>query len=252
VSATNPAKSFADFWAAQGKAFLSAQQQAGSAFTDGMQALASGTLPSMHPTDLSAATADLARAGRSVAALWSAATAMAGTLTEVPPFPAGNPTVEATFRNMLDPRSWLGGTGEVDDVLGRMAEGPRFADLWDLERRYARVLQASMTVRRAGFDHNSVVLEAWMRAARHFTDELARRTGAKEQPLDAKGALALWTEIANRELLETQHAEPFLQTQAAMIRASTQLRIASRNWSNISVINTVSRPARSWTTCIAP
>jgi hypothetical protein len=123
VSAANPANSFADFWAAQGQAFLTAQQQAGNAFSDGMQALASGTMPSMQATDLSAATADLARAGQSVAALWAAATAMAGTVTKIPPFSAGNPTFEATFRNMLDPRSWLGGTGEVDDVLGPHGRG---------------------------------------------------------------------------------------------------------------------------------
>ena len=37
--------------------------------------------------------------------------------------------------------------------------------------------------------------------------------------------MALWTEIANRELLATQRSEDFLQTQTAMIRASTELRV---------------------------
>jgi polyhydroxyalkanoate synthase subunit PhaE len=40
--------------------------------------------------------------------------------------------------------------------------------------------------------------------------------------------LALWTDTANRQLLETQRSEPFLQTQAAMIRASTELRLAQQ------------------------
>ena len=40
--------------------------------------------------------------------------------------------------------------------------------------------------------------------------------------------LALWTDTANRQLLETQRSEPFLQTQAAMIRASTELRMAQQ------------------------
>ncbi len=40
--------------------------------------------------------------------------------------------------------------------------------------------------------------------------------------------LALWTETANRQLLETQRSEPFLATQAAMIRASTELRMAQQ------------------------
>ena len=67
----------------------------------------------------------------------------------------------------------MGGTGEMDDVLGRMAEGPRFADLWEAERRYAGVLQAWMNLRRRGLEHNAVVLEAWLQAGRRFTEQLA-------------------------------------------------------------------------------
>jgi hypothetical protein len=46
--------------------------------------------------------------------------------------------------------------------------------------------------------------------------------------LDAKTALTLWTDTANRQLLETQRSEPFLQTQAALIRATTELRLAQQ------------------------
>jgi class III poly(R)-hydroxyalkanoic acid synthase PhaE subunit len=231
LSATDSAKAFADFWTAQGQAFVTAQQQAGKAFADGMQALASGKIPAMPEmsTDLSAATADLARASQSVSAMWSAATAMFGGLAAAPSSATGDSAVEATFRKMVDPRSWMGGTGEMDDVLGRIAEGPRFADLWEAERRYARVLQAWMTVRRTGLEHNAVVLEAWTKAAGQFCKDLAERAGANTQVPDAKQALALWTDIANRHLLEAQHSEPFLRTQAAMIRASTDLRMAQQD-----------------------
>ena len=188
---------------------MTAQQQAGKALADGMQTVASGTLPEM-PTDLSASVADLATAGQSVIEMWSAATAMSGKLaTALPAFAAGDTTtVELTFRKMIDPRSWLGATGEIDEVLGRMAEGPRFADLWEVERHYARVLQA------------------WMQAGRHFAEDMAGRAG-KEAP-DVKAVLALWATTANRQLLETQRSEPFLATQAAMIRASTELRMAQQ------------------------
>jgi polyhydroxyalkanoate synthase subunit PhaE len=43
-----------------------------------------------------------------------------------------------------------------------------------------------------------------------------------------KAVLALWAATANRQLLETQRSEPFLATQAAMIRASTELRMAQQ------------------------
>jgi hypothetical protein len=229
------AKSFTDFWTAQGQALKKAQEQVGQAFADNMQTVASGTLPRLPsmPTDLSAGVADMTRAGQSVMEMWSAATAMCSKLATAFPAAGGDATVDATFRNIIDPRSWMAGTGEMDDVLGRMAEGPRFADLWEVERRYAHVLQAWMNLRRRGFEHNSVVLEAWLRAARRFTEQLAGRTNADTrapgmQALDMKAALALWTETANRELLETQQSEPFLQTQAALIRATTELRVAQQ------------------------
>ena len=206
-------KAVADFWTAQGQAFMKAQQQAGKALAEGMQAVASGTLPTMPemPTDLSASVADLATAGQSVMEMWSAATAMSGKLaTTFPAAEGGNTTVEATFRKMIDPRSWMAGTGEIDDVLGRMAEGPRFADLWEVERHYARVLQAWMNVRRRGLEHSAVVLEAWLQAGRRFAEDMAGRAGTETQAPDAKAVLALWTETANRQLLETQRSEPFL------------------------------------------
>jgi class III poly(R)-hydroxyalkanoic acid synthase PhaE subunit len=224
-------KAFTDFWAAQGEALMKAQEQAAKALAGGMKAAASGKFPMMPelPANLSDGAADLANVSKSMVELWSAATALCGKLAAtVPATTGGDGIVEATFRKMVDPRSWLGGTGEMDDVLARMAEGPRFADLWEAERRYARVLQAWMNLRRCGLQHNAVVLEAWMQAGRRFTEQLAARAGENSKTFDAKAALASWTEIANQQLLETQRSEPFLQTQAAMIRATTELRMAQQ------------------------
>jgi hypothetical protein len=226
-------KAFADFWTAQGQSFLNAQQQAGKAIAEGLQSLASGTLPAMPEltADVSTTAADLTRVSESVAALWSAATALSGSLAKTAPSGAapGDATVDATFRKMVDPQNWLAGMGEMDEALGRMAEGPRFADLWEIERRYARVLQAWMTVRRRGLEHNAVVLEAWMKAARQFGKEMAGLQNADGEPPDGKAMLTLWTETANKQLLEAQHSEPFLRTQAATIRATTDLRMAQQD-----------------------
>jgi polyhydroxyalkanoate synthase subunit PhaE len=219
-------KAVTDFWSAQGRALLQAQEQVGKALAEGIQAAASGKLPKMPsmPDNLSPAADDLGRAAKSVVGLWSAATSACSKLaTTIPSIAGGDGVVEATFRKMVDPRSWTGATGGLDDVLGRMAEGPRFADLWEIERRYTGVLQAWMNLRRQSLEHNAVVLEAWLQAARHFSEQLgARNVGT----LDAKAALTLWTDTANRQLLETQRSEPFLQTQAALIRATTELRMA--------------------------
>src|SRR5262249_13113414 len=183
------------------------QQQIGKALADGAQAMGSGSFPEMpsFPQDFSTGVADLASAGQSVMSLWSAATDMCGTLaTALPGAATGDTAVEATFRKMIDPRSWMAGAGEIDEALGRMAEGPRFADRWEVERRYARVVQAWMSVRRRGFEQSAIVLEAWLQAGRDFMAATAGKPGS-----DAKATLALWSETANRRLLDTQRSEPF-------------------------------------------
>jgi hypothetical protein len=225
-------KAIADFWTTQSQVLMKAQAQAGAALVQGMTAVTSGKLPVMPdmPADLSSGASELAQAGKSVMDLWSAAASMSGKLaTMVPATAGGDGVVEATFRKIADPRSWMGaGIGEMDDVLGRMAEGPRFADLWDAERRYAGVLQAWVDLRRRGLEHNAVVIEAWLQSARRFAEKLAGGAGSDAKVLDAKAALALWTETANQQLLETQRSEPFLRSQAALIRATTALRLAQQ------------------------
>ena len=232
MTASDYTKALLEFWKSQGDALMQAQAQAGKALADGMQAMTAGMLPGMpaFPTDISAGAAELAQVSTSLMELWSAATAMSGKLaTSLPTESRGDETVEATWLKIVDPRSWLGGTGEMDDVLGRMAEGPRFADLWQIERLYGRVIHAWMTVRRCGMEHHAVVLNAWLQAGQRFTAERGKQAHGNAPALDAKAAMALWTDTANLVLLETQRSEPFLQTQAAMIRASTALRMAQQD-----------------------
>ena len=95
---------------------------------------------------------------------------------------------------MIDPRVWLSAGDDMEEALQRMAQGPRFADLWDSERRYAKVFQAWMDLRRRGLEHQAVVLEGWTTAARRFAERLgggaaegrgaAARPARRARPLD--------------------------------------------------------------------
>jgi len=215
-------KALADMWMLGGKALLSAQEA-------GARAMAAGAMPQFPGmTELATDTADLAKAQQAVAELFSAALSLSQSLSRnLPSDPPTDVTVEDTFHRMIDPRGWMGANGlagEMDDVLGRMAEGPRFSDLWQVERKYARVFRAWMGMRQRGLELSAVTLAAWQRAAQAFSATLAA-LGGDDAP-DANGMLRLWTETANKELLETQRSEPFLQAQAAMIRASTELKLA--------------------------
>jgi class III poly(R)-hydroxyalkanoic acid synthase PhaE subunit len=218
-------KTVFEFWKAQGEAFVKAQEQAGRAFADGMQAMAAGKMPTFQM----ASDDDLAKATQAMQDLWAAAGGLSSALAARMPSATGSETVETTFRHMLDPRTWLAGGGEMDEVLSRMSQGPRFADLWDMERRYARVMHAWTDMRRRSLEHNAVVLQAWMRAGSKFATQLAERNSGDQPAPDSHAMTALWAEIANVELIETQRSEAFLAAQSAMIRASTALRIAQQD-----------------------
>jgi hypothetical protein len=109
---------------------MKAQEQAAKAFSEGVQAAASGSFPTLTaawPDALSAEAEELGRASKSVVELWSSATTVCSKIaTTLPSVSGSDGVIEATIRKMVDPRSWMGGTGEMDDFLSHMTEGPRF------------------------------------------------------------------------------------------------------------------------------
>jgi hypothetical protein len=223
-------KALADMWALGSQTMIAGQEAAAKAVAASMGAAgAPGVMPGMAGfAEIAGDSADLARANTAMMALWSSAMDLSQLLAKrLPTGQTADPTADATFHKMIDPRSWLGSTGDMDDVLSRMSEGARFSDLWDVERKYTRVFRAWLGVRQRGMEHNAVLLAAWQRAAQQFSDALSKKPDAP--PADAKAMLRLWTEIANGVLIEAQRSEAFLETQSRMLKASTELRLAQHD-----------------------
>jgi class III poly(R)-hydroxyalkanoic acid synthase PhaE subunit len=130
---------------------------------------------------------------------------------------------------IFDPRGWFSATNDVDQSLQRMAEGPQFADMWNVERKFATVFNAWVAMRRESLAHNTVVLEAWLRAARGFAKTLNDRADKGETFKTSRDVLTMWIETANESLLETQRSEAFLKTQRDLLKASTDLRLAQQD-----------------------
>ncbi|MGI4802530.1 MAG: poly(R)-hydroxyalkanoic acid synthase subunit PhaE [Janthinobacterium lividum] len=232
MSEEDPAQGFkalTDFWSAQGAALLGMQQAVTRSMTEGMQAMV-GAGEAFGGGG--ASSPELAQASDAMMQLWSAATTLstelAGRLTQVND---GSGAASEVLERITNPRYWLAGTPEMDDVLARMVDGPRLADLFDVERRYGNVMRRWTELRRTGFEHQRVLLESWMKASQTFLGELGGRSSVQGKPLEPKQIVALWSEIGNRQMLETQRSESFLRSQRDMIRASTELRIAQAEMS---------------------
>ncbi len=142
----------------------------------------------------------------------------------------GDPVASEMLAKIFDPRAWLSVTSEMDEALQRMAEGPRLADLWTIERKFAAVFTAWVTLRRSSLEHNAVVLEGWTRAAGAFAKLMNERSERGEPPLESvRELLTLWGETANTVFLEMQRSDAFLASQRELLKASTDLRLAQRS-----------------------
>jgi polyhydroxyalkanoate synthase subunit PhaE len=217
-------QALADLWGKSAEAMASAYPPDATAVVDGMRK----AFPEFAPNN-----DGLDKARSAFEQSWSMAQDLSSSLSKG--LQGGHasgpsdPVVTAMLTKIFDPRGWMSATNEVDEALQRMADGPRLADLWNVERRFAEVFGAWIRLRQRSLEHNKVMLDAWTRAAGAFAKRLNERVEKGEAPLDSVRAfLSLWGETANEVLLETQRSEAFLETQREVLKASTDLRLAQR------------------------
>ena len=220
-------QTLAELWSRSGNAFATAQQ---SLFGDMAARMKAGDGGVVFPAGALPDAEGLGAAGRAFSELWSSAAQVSATLTKT--LQTGgktDPIVVEMLGKIFDPRVWFAATDDMDEALQRMAEGPRLADLWNAERKFAAMFNAWVAMRRRSLEHNAVMLDAWIRAAGAFAQELNQRAERGETLESWREVLALWVETANRVLLETQRSEAFLKTQREVLKASTDLRLAQQD-----------------------
>ncbi len=217
-------RGLAELWGQGGQAFAAAQQ---SLFADMAERMAKGSadgaaFPGAGAGELAAATAAFAK-------LWSSATEISTTITQgMQKAEAPDPMVADMLGRIFDPRLWFSSTDDMDEALQRLSEGPRLADLWDVERKFVGVFNAWVAVRRRSLEHNTVMLDAWMRAAGAFAKRLNDMSEAGQKVESPREMLTSWIETANEVMLETQRSDAFLTTQRESLKASTDLRLAQQ------------------------
>jgi hypothetical protein len=168
-------QTLADLWNKSGKAFATAQQGLFSGIADTM-AKAAGAGDHASFQALAPDTQGFEVARQDFSKLWSSASELSSALTKnLQGADQANPLMAEMLAKIFDPRGWFSATNEVDQTLQRMAEGPRLADLWNVERKFIAVFNAWLAMRRHSLEHNTVMLEAWMKAAGDFAKTLNER-----------------------------------------------------------------------------
>ena len=118
----------------------------------------------------------------------------------------------------------LGDGNELSAAIERMAQGPRLADVWDIDRKMALAFGAWIEMRQRLASYNAVATAPRTEASKRFFETMsATGTGGVPHP-DWREAFAKWSEISNEELIRNQRTDGFLQAQKELLQAGLQLR----------------------------
>ena len=225
MSETDYTKFLTDLWtkaggtaaAAQEQMFKDMAQRMGGAFMFPLQAVTAGT-------------ADLGERGESLKKLMESSLKLSEALSPAKgQAGAADGITTELLQKIFDPREWLAATGYMDENVRRIAEGPKLADLGQIERKFMVLMNALSEVRAHSARHSYLVLEAWSKAANEFASKLNELIGKGGSLGTRADTVDVWVEIANRHLLETQRSPPFLETQRKLLRATSDLRLAQQD-----------------------
>jgi polyhydroxyalkanoate synthase subunit PhaE len=142
---------------------------------------------------------------------------------------AKDPITVELLQKIFDAREWLNVFGMVDETARFLAQGPKFADIGQVEGKFTALMTAWAELRAVSIEYQTHMLGAWTRAATEIATKL-NEAARNLTPIGSRSDLvALWVDIANRHQLEEQSTPAFLETQRKLLRASTTLRLAQQD-----------------------
>ena len=177
------------------------------------------------------ASGDPASDASAMADVWRSSMALGGILTRSVPGMEGGGLANEMLTRMLNPMSTaLVGGNQVGDVIRRMTEGPRLADVGGLERQMVELMDLYVAVQTATRAYETVVASAWTKASQRFADDISQRAQTGKGLPPGKKALEVWMDIANQTLVETHRSAEFLTAQRELLRTGMDFLLAEREF----------------------
>jgi len=118
----------------------------------------------------------------------------------------------------------FGDGNELSATIERMVQGPRLADVGDIDRKIALAFSAWIEMRQRLASYNVVASAPWAEASKRFLETMSAVGASETSTPDWREAFAKWSEISNEELIRNQRTDGFLQAQKELLQAGLQLR----------------------------
>jgi len=224
MAETNYFKMMADFWESAGKTATDAQTK----FLEDMK----GRFGTGFPLPFPSVDAGSAQASEKFLQLLNSLMVLPGAIAKATGLPGSSDKQTAELlKKIMNPQEWLTVTGYSDRTVQQLVEGPQFADIGQMEAKFATLFRAWSDLRSRSLNQSTQQLSAWASAAQEFTEKLLAE--AKDGPLESRQRMvALWVDIANRRLFELQRSPEYLKNQRELLRASTAFKRAQTELSD--------------------
>ncbi|NKL08420.1 hypothetical protein GFL39_26505 [Rhizobium leguminosarum bv. viciae] len=118
--------------------------------------------------------------------------------------------------------------GENSEAIKRMAEAPRLADVWNLDRQVYALMAASMDVGQRMAAYHAIASLPWSKAYERYSATLADTKEEDAKDFGWRKAFKAWRKIADEELISNKRSEDFLAAQRDLLRAALDLRICQQ------------------------
>jgi len=134
----------------------------------------------------------------------------------------------AKLREVFAPASWARfGSDLLDGELRRFLEGPRYALLWDLDRKMLELQQLTLRRDQDVAAYQAVLQKAWNLAYERF----ARVVGTGPDGVRSRTWRSMvdqWLTAANDTLTEVYRTEEFLEAQRRALRSASDRHLKER------------------------
>jgi polyhydroxyalkanoate synthesis regulator phasin len=141
--------------------------------------------------------------------------------------PKAAPMTPGALRELFTPARWSGtGAGSFDAHLRQVLEGPKYAMLFDLDRKLLALQQLASQRDRDVAAFHAILIKAWNTAVERFSSSIPP---TKSQATATwRGTADRWLAVVNDTLIEVQRSEAFVEAQRKMLRSASDYRLQER------------------------
>lgn len=112
---------------------------------------------------------------------------------------------------------------ELGDAIERLAQGPKLADVWDIDRKLTNAFIAWTKMREKLAAYNANAARPWMRALERYR-EPAAQAGREGSSRSWREEFTAWSALANEELIHNQRSDEFMRVQRELLQAGVEFR----------------------------